>query len=67
MKPLTGAQADLLKALGRGATLRIDRMEGRHKAQSRVIREDTGADCTSVANALRERGLLRSDYSPVKR
>jgi hypothetical protein len=66
MKPLTGAQAALLEALGRGATLRAERMTGRHKAQSRVVRADTGEDVTSVANALRERGYLRADYSRVK-
>ena len=66
MKPLSDAQMALLAALGRGARLRIDRMQGRNTAQARIIREDTGEDVTSVAHALRERGLVRADYSLVK-
>ena len=67
MKPLTGAQAALLEAVRRGATLRVVRMDGRHKAQSRIEREDTGEDVTSVANALKDRGLLRADFTALKR
>lgn len=62
---LTAAQAALLQALQRGVRLAPERMLGRHKAQSRVTRSDTGEDVTSVANALRDRGSVRHDYTLV--
>jgi hypothetical protein len=66
MNKLSSAQAQLLEALQRGTTLRVERMSGRHKAQSRVYRDDTGEDVTSVANTLRERGFVRVDYTLAK-
>lgn len=63
---LTGAQRTLLEALQHGATLRTERIDGRHKAQTRVLRDDTGEDVTSVASALRSMGLVRADYSLAK-
>ena len=63
---LTGAQTELLEAMRRGVTLRADRIDGRHKAQTRILREDSGEDVTSVANKLRDMGFVRSDYTLAK-
>jgi len=63
---ITGAQRALLEAMQRGATLRADRMDGRHKAQSRIVRDDTGEDVTSVAKGLRDAGLVRADWTLAK-
>jgi hypothetical protein len=60
------AQVALLEAMQRGTTLVKQRMDGRHKAQMRILRSDNAEDVTSLANALRDRGYLRADYSLAK-
>jgi len=66
MKDLTGAQRALLEAMQRGTELAVVRMDGRHKAQSRICRRDNAEDVTSLAKALRDRGFLRDDWSLAK-
>ena len=37
-KPLTGAQLALLEAMKPGSVLRVERIDGRWKAQARIVR-----------------------------